>query len=121
MFGLTVVGCRIAFAKVPDRVPPYRLAGTALAAIAIGLAIAGTVTSVAGLFVGAALLGVGVAFVTPAFFAAVMARVPMRPESLPRSSWRRSCPQPEPCSRSSRHVGYRRWTQHEPGVNVASG
>ena len=75
VFGLTVVGCRIAFAKLPDRVPPYRLAGTALAAIAIGLAIAGTVTSVAGLFVGAALLGIGVAFVTPAFFAAMMARV----------------------------------------------
>jgi MFS family permease len=75
VFGLTVVGCRIAFAKLPDRVPPYRLAGTALAAIAVGLAIAGTITSVAGLFVGAALLGVGVAFVTPAFFAAMMARV----------------------------------------------
>jgi MFS family permease len=75
VFGLTVVGCRIAFAKLPDRVPPYRLASAALAAIAIGLAVAGTLTSVAGLIVGAAIMGVGVAFVTPAFFAAMMARV----------------------------------------------
>ena len=75
VFGLTVVGCRIAFAKLPDRVPPYRLAGAALAAISVGLAIAGTVTSVAGLIAGAAIMGVGVAFVTPAFFAAMMARV----------------------------------------------
>ena len=75
VFGLTVVGCRIAFARLPDRVPPYRLAGAALAAISVGLAIAGTVTSVAGLIAGAAIMGVGVAFVTPAFFAAMMARV----------------------------------------------
>jgi MFS family permease len=75
VFGLTVVGCRIAFARLPDRVPPYRLAGGALALIAVGLAVAGTLTSVAGLIAGAAILGVGVAFVTPAFFAAMMARV----------------------------------------------
>ena len=75
VFGLTVVGCRIAFAKLPDRVPPYRVAGAALAAIAGGLAVAGTITSVPGLIAGAALMGVGVAFVTPAFFAAMMARV----------------------------------------------
>ena len=75
VFGLTVVGCRIAFAKLPDRVPPFRLASAALAAIAVGLAVAGTVTTVAGLVAGAAILGVGVAFVTPAFFAAMMARV----------------------------------------------
>jgi MFS family permease len=75
VFGLTVVGCRIAFAKLPDRVPPFRLASAALAAIAIGLAVAGTVTTVAGLLAGAVIMGVGVAFVTPAFFAAMMARV----------------------------------------------
>lgn len=75
VFGLTVVGVRIAFAKLPDRVPPLRLASAALAAIAVGLAVAGTVTTVGGLIAGAAILGVGVAFVTPAFFAAMMARV----------------------------------------------
>ena len=75
VFGLTVVGCRIAFAKLPDRVPPFRLAGSALLAIAVGLALAGTVTSVAGLIAGAAIMGAGIAFVTPAFFAAMMARV----------------------------------------------
>ena len=75
VFGLTVVGCRIAFAKLPDRVPPFRLASAALAAIAVGLAVAGTITTVAGLIAGATIMGVGVAFVTPAFFAAMMARV----------------------------------------------
>jgi MFS family permease len=33
------------------------------------------VTSVAGLIAGAAIMGAGIAFVTPAFFAAMMARV----------------------------------------------
>lgn len=75
VFGLIVVGCRVLFATLPDRVPPYRLAGAALAAVAAGLATAGVVRSVPGLIAGAAVLAVGVAFLTPAFFAAMMARV----------------------------------------------
>ena len=75
VFGLTVVGCRIAFAKLPDQVPPFRLASAALAVMAIGLALAGTITTVPGLIVSAGIMGAGVAFVTPAFFAAMMARV----------------------------------------------
>jgi len=75
VFGLIVVGCRIAFAKLPDRVPPFRLASAALALIAVGMAVTGLVTTVPGLFAGAALMAVGVAFVTPAFFAAIMSRV----------------------------------------------
>jgi MFS family permease len=71
VFGLIVVGCRIAFAKVPDRVPPLRLASAALALIAGGMATTGLVTIVPGLFAGAAMMAVGVAFVTPAFFAAI--------------------------------------------------
>lgn len=71
VFGLIVVGCRIAFAKLPDRVPPFRLASAALALIAVGMATTGLVTTVPGLFVGAAMMAVGVAFVTPAFFAAI--------------------------------------------------
>jgi len=75
VFGLIVVGCRIVFAKLPDRVPPFRLASAALALIAVGMAVTGLMATVAGLFAGAALMAVGVAFVTPAFFAAIARRV----------------------------------------------
>lgn len=75
IFGLIVVGCRIVFAKLPDRVPPYRLGAVALALIASGLTITALIGTVGGLFAGAALLAIGVAFTTPAFFAAIMARV----------------------------------------------
>ena len=71
VFGLIVVGCRIVFAKLPDRVPPFRLASAALALIAAGMVTTGLVTTVPGLFAGAAMMAVGVAFVTPAFFAAI--------------------------------------------------
>ena len=71
VYGLIVVGCRIAFAKLPDRVPPFRLASAALALMAAGMATTGLVTTVPGLFIGAAMMAVGVAFATPAFFAAI--------------------------------------------------
>lgn len=75
VFGLVVVGCRVLFARLPDRVPPYRLAGVALLAVAVGMAVTGLERSVGGLVIGAAIMAVGVAFLTPAFFAAMMARV----------------------------------------------
>lgn len=75
VFGMIVVGCRIFFAKVPDRVPPYRLAAGALVAVTVGMAVAGLARSVPGLIAGAAILAIGVAFLTPAFFAAMMARI----------------------------------------------
>ncbi len=75
VFGMIVVGCRILFAKLPDRVPPYRLAAGALVAVTVGMAVAGIARSVPGLIAGAAILAIGVAFLTPAFFAAMMARV----------------------------------------------
>ena len=71
LFGLVVVGCRIAFAKLPDRVPPFRLASAALALIAVGMAVVGLLPTGGGLYAGAALMALGVAFVTPAFFAAI--------------------------------------------------
>ncbi|HYI21665.1 MAG TPA: MFS transporter [Candidatus Limnocylindrales bacterium] len=71
VYGLIVVGCRIVFAKLPDRVPPFRLASAALVLIAAGLAVCGLVATVPGLFAGTAVMAVGVAFVTPAFFAAI--------------------------------------------------
>lgn len=72
VFGLVVVGTRVVFAKLPDRVPPYRLGTLALTLTAIGVATVGLVPTVTGLFVGTAILAVGVAFTTPAFFSAVI-------------------------------------------------
>jgi MFS family permease len=76
LFGLVVVGCRVVFAKLPDRVPPFRLAAGALALAAAGMGVASIVTNVPGLLTGAALLALGMAFVTPAVFAATLARLP---------------------------------------------
>jgi len=76
LFGLIVVVTRIAFAKLPDRVSPFRLGAVALAFCAAGLATASVFVGVPGLLVGAALLAIGVAFTTPAIFAAIFARVP---------------------------------------------
>jgi MFS family permease len=76
LFGLVVVGCRIAFAKLPDRVPPFRLAAGALALAAAGMGVASVFASVPGLLAGASLLALGMAFVTPAVFAATLARLP---------------------------------------------
>jgi MFS family permease len=75
MFGMIVVVTRIAFAKLPDRVPGFVLAAGALAFIAVGLIAMWLVQSVVGLYVGAALTALGVAFTTPAFFAAIIGRV----------------------------------------------
>jgi|SRR4051794_14800784 MFS family permease len=76
LFGLVVVACRLLFATLPDRVPPLRLAASALAASGAGLVLIGAVPAAWSLFAGAALLGVGSAFLTPAVFAAVFSRVP---------------------------------------------
>jgi len=73
IYGAVVVVCRIAFARVPDRVPSLALGTAALAAISVGLVIAASLHSPAGLLIGAAVLAVGVAFSTPAFFSAIFA------------------------------------------------
>jgi predicted MFS family arabinose efflux permease len=74
VFGGVVIGCRVVFARLPDRVPPFRLGAAALGVSALGLVVAASVHSPAGLILGAATLGVGVAFTTPAFFTAIVAR-----------------------------------------------
>lgn len=74
-FGLVVVATRVLFAKLPDRVPPYRLGAVALALTAIGIGLVAIIPSAPGLFAGAGILALGVAFTTPAFFSAVMTRV----------------------------------------------
>jgi predicted MFS family arabinose efflux permease len=70
-YGGVVVVCRVAFAKVPDRLPSLPLGAAALGAIAAGLVVVASWTSPVGLILGAALTAVGVAFSTPAFFAAI--------------------------------------------------
>jgi predicted MFS family arabinose efflux permease len=74
-FGAIVVATRLVFAKLSDRVAPYRLGSAALALTAAGIAVAALVPNSAGLFLGAGILAVGVAFTTPAFFSAALARV----------------------------------------------
>lgn len=74
-FGLIVVATRLVFAKLPDRVAPYRLGSAALALTAVGIAVVALVPDSLGLFVGAGILAVGVAFTTPAFFSAALSRV----------------------------------------------
>jgi predicted MFS family arabinose efflux permease len=72
-YGAVVVVCRIAFARVPDRLPPLPLGAAALGVLAAGLVIAATWQTAIGLIVGAAVTAIGIAFTTPAFFSAIFA------------------------------------------------
>ena len=76
VYGVIVVACRIIFARVPDRLPALRLGAGSLAVCATGLVILAAAANPAGMVVGAAVLGVGVAFLTPAIFAAIFGLVP---------------------------------------------
>jgi MFS family permease len=76
IYGGIVVACRVIFARVPDRLPPIRLGAGSLAACTAGLVLLAGVSSPAGMLAGAAVLGVGVAFLTPAIFAAIFRIVP---------------------------------------------
>jgi predicted MFS family arabinose efflux permease len=73
VYGATVVLGRITVAKLVDRVPALRLGAAALVTIAAGLGLAAAATSPAWLLIGTLLLGIGVTFSTPAFFAAIFA------------------------------------------------
>jgi MFS family permease len=75
VYGLVVIGCRIVFAKLSDRLLPLRLGAVALALCAVGLSVTGFVPNAPGLVTGAAILAIGVAFLTPAFYRAIMSRV----------------------------------------------
>jgi MFS family permease len=76
VYGAVVVGCRLVFARVPDRLPALRLGAASLATCGTGLVILAVVPSPVGMLVGASVLGVGVAFLTPAIFAAIFGIVP---------------------------------------------
>lgn len=74
-YGAVVVAGRITFARVVDRVPSLPLGAGALTAIAAGLTVVASWSSPAGMVVGTMLLGLGVTFSTPAFFAAIFGAV----------------------------------------------
>ena len=75
VFGGVVVGLRVLFAWLPDRLPPMRLGAASLAMVAGGLAAVATLPGYAGLLAGTIAIAGGVAFMTPALFAATFARV----------------------------------------------
>ncbi len=71
VYGAVVVVCRIAFARLPDRVPSLALGAVTLVVMAAGLLVMATWQQPAGLLVGTVVMAVGVTFATPAFFAAL--------------------------------------------------
>jgi predicted MFS family arabinose efflux permease len=71
VYGGVVVVCRIAFARVPDRLPSLPLGAASLGVIGVGLAIMTLWQSPVGLLLGVTVMAVGVTFSTPAFFAAI--------------------------------------------------
>ena len=73
VYGMVVVVCRIAFARVPDRFPPLALGAASLVMIAFGLIVISVWTAPIGAVVGAATMAIGVTFSTPAFFSAIFA------------------------------------------------
>ena len=75
VFGGVVVGLRILFAWLPDRLPPMKLGAASLALIAAGLAVIAVVPGYAGVLAGTVAIASGVAFMTPALFAATFAQV----------------------------------------------
>jgi MFS family permease len=69
VFAGVVVGIRSAGARIPDTLGAARATRLALTLSAIGLTVAGAWRSPTGLMVGAVVLGVGVALLTPSVFA----------------------------------------------------
>jgi MFS family permease len=75
-YGGAVIGVRLLLPRAADRHPPLRVLALALAVTATGGAAAAAAPNGAALVGAAALVGTGVALLTPAFFAAVFAGVP---------------------------------------------
>lgn len=73
LYGVVVVVCRVAFARVPDRFPPLKLGAASLGAMASGLVLIAVWSTPGGIVAGAIMLALGVTFSTPAFFTAVFA------------------------------------------------
>ena len=76
VFGLVVVLLRLFGARLPDRLGPFRLGGSALACSAVGLLLIGTLPGLAGLLLGTAVFAVGVALTMPAILSLAITRAP---------------------------------------------
>lgn len=75
-FGGTVILARLLGARLPDQIGARRLSGTALLVTAAGLGLMGLLPTVSGLLAGTLLLGLGVAFTTPALATLTVSRAP---------------------------------------------
>jgi predicted MFS family arabinose efflux permease len=75
-FGGTVIMARLVGARLPDRIGARRLSGSALLVTTAGLGLMGFLPTVAGLLGGTLLLGLGVAFTTPALASLTVSRAP---------------------------------------------
>ncbi len=73
VYGGVVVLGRLLFARVPDRLPSLPLAAASLGTIAVGLGLVAAWPDPVGFLTGAALMGLGVTFSTPALFSAIFA------------------------------------------------
>ena len=73
VYGCVVVFCRVAFARLPDRLPSLPLAAASLVIIGLGLGVMALWQSSVGLLAGVVVMAVGVTFATPAFFSAIFA------------------------------------------------
>jgi predicted MFS family arabinose efflux permease len=75
-YGVIVLAVRILGAKVPDRLGPVRASSLALTAIALGIGTVAAFASVAGLWMGTALLAVGMSLLFPALFTLAVNNAP---------------------------------------------
>ncbi|MEX0626441.1 MAG: MFS transporter [Chloroflexota bacterium] len=75
-FGGTVILARLIGVRLPDRIGARRLSGTALLITAAGLGLMGLMPTMSGLLAGTFLLGLGVAFTTPALASLTVTRAP---------------------------------------------
>lgn len=74
-YGATVIGVRLTLATIADRVPALRVLAAGLAVLCCGALVAALAGGPALLVTAAAVIGLGVGLLTPAFFAAVFADV----------------------------------------------
>jgi MFS family permease len=74
-YGATVIGVRLTLATVADRAPALRVLSAGLVVLCCGAVVGALAAGPALLVVAAAVIGLGVGLLTPAFFAAVFAQV----------------------------------------------
>lgn len=86
-YSAITLSVRVVGAKIPERLGPRRAVTIALALMTIGLVVVGVVPSVAALWVGTLLIGLGIAFNYPSLMALVVNRVSDRERARAISSF----------------------------------